>query len=115
VPAHDTRVLQLHPLLGHPQLIGNSRHISGAFSILQLQWLEDINTLQGISQTIAGQPYKLYLYVPDGFGMAVATASAGKNALVPVKTHFAHHVLTLSITGVQQPVQWKVTFKRGFH
>ena len=29
IESHDTRVLLIHPLEGRPQLIGNSRHISG--------------------------------------------------------------------------------------
>jgi hypothetical protein len=28
---HDTRVFLIHPLLHHPQLIGDSRHIRGVF------------------------------------------------------------------------------------
>ncbi len=113
VPAHDTRVVQLHPLLGRPQLIGNSRHISGAYSIQSLQWQAGNNTLAGVSETITGQPYNLYIYVPDGFSMPAATAYTGKNTAVPVETAMANHVLTLRITGMRQPVSWQVKFKRG--
>ena len=38
IEPHDTRVLHIHPWLGRPQLIGISRHISGAYSLLDLQW-----------------------------------------------------------------------------
>ncbi len=38
IDPHDTRVLLIHPLQGHPQLIGNSRHISGVHSIAALEW-----------------------------------------------------------------------------
>ena len=38
IEPHDTRVLHIHPLLGRPQLIGISRHISGAYSVLDLKW-----------------------------------------------------------------------------
>ena len=31
IEPHDTRVLALHPLANHPQLIGISRHISGTY------------------------------------------------------------------------------------
>ena len=33
IEPHDTRVLLIHPLLNRPQLIGTSRHITGAYSI----------------------------------------------------------------------------------
>ena len=38
VTAHDTRVLLIHPALDRPQLMGTSRHISGAYSIEVQNW-----------------------------------------------------------------------------
>ena len=70
VEAHDTRVLQLHPLTGRPQLIGNSRHITGAFSIPSLQWNNTENTLMGLSETIPGDTYDLFIYLHDGITIA---------------------------------------------
>jgi hypothetical protein len=38
VAGHDTRVVLVHRLLDRPQLIGTSRHITGAYSIRDLSW-----------------------------------------------------------------------------
>ena len=41
---HDTRVFALHRIEGHPQLVGVSRHITGAYSVLQVKlgWREKL-------------------------------------------------------------------------
>ncbi|MDN3657150.1 alpha-galactosidase [Ferruginibacter paludis] len=114
VEAHDTRVLQLHPLLGKPQLIGNSRHITGAFSVLSLQWNEKENSLEGVSETIPGEMYDLFVYVPDGFDTTTLTAITGKNKIVQVKKELTGNILKLRFQGEQAPVKWQVRFNRNF-
>ena len=111
--AHDTRVLQLHPLLGRPQLIGNSRHITGAFSILSLQWNEAKKTLEGLSATIPGDTYDLFIYVPDGFDIAKLTATAGKNKIIQVKKEMAGNALKLSFEGQLEQFKWQIRFNQA--
>jgi hypothetical protein len=112
VEAHDTRVLQLHPLTGRPQLIGNSRHITGAFSILSLQWNNTENTLMGLSETIPGDTYDLFIYLPDGFTIANLAASVGKNKIVQVKKEMTGNILKLSFQGQTAPVKWLIRFNQ---
>ena len=76
IEPHDTRVLLIHPLLGHPQLIGNSRHISGVHSIIDMNWNDREKTLSGESETIIGDSYTLFVYVPDGIKMSGVNASS---------------------------------------
>lgn len=77
IPSHDTRVLLIHPLLDHPQLVGNSRHISGTYSINDLNWDPVAKQLKGTSETVAGEPYTLFVHVPNGYRHRGVRASAG--------------------------------------
>lgn len=111
LPPHDTRVFELHPLTGHPQLVGISRHITGDYSVLNLHWDSSANALAGNSQGIAGKPYTLYIYMPSGYRVSGLTAQA---ADAPVTaTHMEQgSLLAMTFTGQQKPVLWKVTFSR---
>src|SRR5262249_31319862 len=64
IEGHDTRVILLHPLKDHPQLIAISRHISGVYSIRELRWEASARVLHGVSETMPGPPYTLFIYVP---------------------------------------------------
>jgi hypothetical protein len=111
IEPHDTRVLQVHPLLDHPQLIGNSRHISGAFSILGLNWDEVKNTISGTSENVIGDTYSLFIYVPGGFGIEQVKADTEKNKEVPAQSELTGNLLKLSFQGQAEKVDWQVQFK----
>ena len=66
VAPHDTRVILVHPLQPHPQLVGISRHITGEHSMLALEWEAATRTLRGTSQGVAGEDYALFVQVPQG-------------------------------------------------
>jgi hypothetical protein len=69
IEPHDTRVVAIHPLLARPQLIGNSRHITGAYSIVDQEWDPSKNRLSGTSETVPGEPYTVWFYLPKGFAV----------------------------------------------
>ena len=79
IDPHDTRVLLIHPLANHPQLVGTSRHITGAYSIQGVEWDEAQNRLRGTSETVAGDPYTLWVYVPKGVSVSQARARTKAN------------------------------------
>jgi len=63
-----SKVFAVRKKLGHPQVLSTSRHISqGAFDLLSLTWDENSKTLAGVSKMVAGDPYEIVLYVPDGY------------------------------------------------
>ena len=112
IEPHDTRVLHIHPLQGMPQLIGISRHISGAYSVLDLKWDAAKSILKGSSQTVPGDTYAMYVHVPDGLAVAKVEATAGARP-VPARREFADHRLMISLAGRQEPIDWKFTFTSG--
>jgi hypothetical protein len=110
IEPHDTRVFMIHPLQNHPQLIGTSRHISGALSILNLAWDSSRNTLSGSSQTVPGDDYTLWVHVPEGLAVARVQAATKENREVPTRHEVAGDSMTLSFQGRQEPVNWEIEF-----
>ncbi|MCX6877795.1 MAG: hypothetical protein NTW21_28885, partial [Verrucomicrobia bacterium] len=110
VEGHDTRVLLVHRLLDRPQLIGTSRHITGAYSIQDLSWDAAGNTLQGHSEVVPGADYTLFIHLPPGMPATLTpTASAGGNP-IPFRQERAGNLLSVSFKSPQSPVAWHVEF-----
>jgi len=110
IEPHDTRVFLIHPLLNRPQLIGTSRHITGAYSILGLAWDSSGNRLTGSSRTVPGQDYVLWIYVPQGETVSHVVARTDKNQEVPVHDELTANSLKVSFQGQPEPVNWEVMF-----
>ena len=110
VDGHDTRVLLVHRLLDRPQLIGTSRHITGAYSIQDLSWDAAGNTLQGLSDVVPDADYTLFIHLPpDTTATPTPTASAGGNP-VPVRQEKKGDLLSVTFKSPKSPVSWKVRF-----
>jgi hypothetical protein len=83
------QVVGFRPLTGHPQVLGDDRHVSqGAYELDGVQWQG--RTLKGKFRIGTGKAWSLYLYVPAGF--------------TPV--------LQSGLSQVQEGV-WKLTFPEG--
>jgi hypothetical protein len=111
VEPHDTRVLLIHPLVNHPQLVGTSRHITGAYSIQAMEWNRALNRLRGTSETVSGDAYTLWVYVPKGVSMSQVGARTKGNAEVPVQHELRGNSLRMTFAGQPEPVQWEVEFQ----
>ena len=110
IEPHDTRVLSIHPLLARPQLIGNSRHITGAYSILDQEWDRSKNTLSGTSETVPGEPYTVWFYLPKGFAVEHLSVVAKGSEAIAEQHLLTGNALMVSFKGQQQPVRWEVSF-----
>jgi hypothetical protein len=97
-------VLLIHPLLNQPQLIGISRHITGAYSVLNVSWDAAKNTLRGSSETVPGAPYAMWFYVPNGVRVSKVTTRP------EFTSKLDGNALMVSFSGQQQPVDWEVQF-----
>jgi len=110
IESHDTRVLLIHPLENKPQLIGISRHISGAYSILDLGWDNSENSLNGTSEAVPGITYSLFFYVPDGITFLKASASTTNNKEILLNHELAGNSLKISFQGKPGTINWSVGF-----
>jgi hypothetical protein len=110
IEPHDTRVLFIHPLLSRPQLVGTSRHITGAYSILDVAWDAARNRLRGSSEAVPGDAYTLWVYVPEGVTVSQVRAATKGNREVPVRHELSGNSLMVSFQGQQEAVDWEVEF-----
>jgi len=110
IEPHDTRVFLIHPLLNRPQLIGTSRHITGAYSILDLAWDASKNTLRGSSETVPGEAYTLFVYVPEGVTVSQVRAATKGAREIPARHELSGNSLKVSFQGQQEVVDWEVAF-----
>jgi hypothetical protein len=109
IEPHDTRVLSIHPLANHPQFLGTSRHITGAYSVVDEGWDPSKSELSGTSQSVAGDSYALWFYVPRGFGLTGVSVGTMK-APIAARHSLAGNLLTVRFSGQAEPVEWKLTF-----
>ena len=89
-------------------LISTSRHIRQmAFDIKDLTYDAQQRMLRGLSRAVAGDPYQLRIYVPDGFTAKRVELSGGLTA----KMAAAGPLLTVDYTApTGNDVEWKVFF-----
>jgi phage protein U len=111
IEPHDTRVLLVHPVLHRPQLIATSRHITGAYSIRSLAWDASKKTLRGSSQAVAGAPYTLWFYVPDGVTVSKVQANGNDRQEFTLQHKRAGDSLQIRFQGQEKAVDWEVEFK----
>ncbi len=112
VDSHDTRVILLHRDLQRPQVLGTSRHITGAYSLSKVLWDEATASLAGTSQSVPGDPYSVWVHVPRAFRSTSVAGSTEAGNSVAVQQQREGDLLTLTFTGVEKPVQWTVKFMR---
>jgi len=110
VGPHDTRVLAIHRLEGRPQLVGNSRHISGSFSVLGNAWDAKELVLSGKAQTVGEDTYTAWIYCPKGFSVEKAQAAVASGKATKIERTGTDELLGISFQGCGQVVDWSVQF-----
>lgn len=111
IEPHDTRVLSIHPLEDHPQLLALSRHISGTYSLRELSWDSSQLALTGVSDVVPGDPYSVWLYVPAGYTMDQLHVTNG-NQEIPFIKEWNGPALKLTFAATAGPARWTVEFRK---
>jgi len=111
VAPHDTRVFFIRPKSKVPQFLGTSRHITGAFSVLNVSWDDTKHVLSGSSQGVPSETYELWIYVPQPADLmrVQATSNSGE---VSVNQKLSENLLTVSFEGQAGAVDWAVAFRQ---
>lgn len=107
---YDTRVLQIYPLLDRPQVVGTSRHITGSYSLRKLEWDGRNRTLHGVSQSIPGQRYTLWVHLPEGYAASTMRVAGDAKAVTPLDVKKYGEFVAVEFAGQQSPLQWSIAF-----
>ena len=110
VDGHDTRVVLIYPLVDRPQLVGLSRHITGAFSIQELSWNTASRTLQRVSEVVPGVDYTLFVHLPPGGSFRPESSAAAGVTKVAVRQETRGDLLSVTFKSQQSPVAWQIGF-----
>jgi len=111
IDSHDTIVLLIHRLLDRPQLIANSRHISGSYSVVHQEWDGTRKVLSGQSTPIPGEPYTLWFYTSANKSKASVRVLSESGKDVPFHWKQDGEFASLTFTGVNEPVDWSIHFE----
>ena len=104
---HGTSVFIVRPLQTGPQLLTTSRHITGAYSIKQLIWDQSKFTMNGLSETVPGAKYSLFVYVPDKITLSRVDSDA------KVLFHkLENNLLEVAFEGKKTPIKWTLYFNK---
>jgi len=106
IPAHGVKALIIRPLVNHPTILATSRHISSAVSILKMAWNDSTHTLNGVSKTITGTPYAIFVYVPGE--MRLDTIESPAKVLYHTRNG---NLLKVAFQGQESPIRWALEFK----
>jgi hypothetical protein len=108
VSPYDCDIYSVVEKQNRPVLISTSRHIRQmAFDIKDLAYDGQQRTLRGVSRAVAGDPYQLRIYVPDGFAAKRVELSGGLTA----KMAADGPLLTVDYAAAtSNDVEWKVFF-----
>lgn len=106
------RVIALHRQLDRPQLIGTSRHVTqGAVDLVSVTWDAAANTLRGVSNVVAKDPYELRLITPWK-SAATAARTEKADALIEVE-HGVPQMRVLITSKKNREVKWEIPFNPG--
>jgi hypothetical protein len=108
VKAYDCDIYSIVEKQDRPVLVSTSRHIRQmAFDIKDLAYDGPQRVLRGVSRAVAGDPYQLRIYVPDGFAAKRVELSDGLTATMAT----SEHLLTVDCTSsTGKDIEWKVFF-----
>ncbi|MFW5944059.1 MAG: alpha-galactosidase [Bacteroidota bacterium] len=107
VPAHGTKALIVKEVNERPQLLATSRHLTCAYSINKLNWDEEQKALTGTSQTVPGEPYTLFIHIPENYEFDHMKIDA-KNASHQIQSN---GIVEVAFGGQEKPTDWKIVFK----
>jgi hypothetical protein len=108
VAPYDCDVYSIVEKQDHPVLVSTSRHVRQmAFDIKDLAYDAPQRALRGTSRAVAGDPYQLRIWLPDGF--TAQSVSLSGDLVSTMKTD--GRLLTVDFTSPSgRDVDWKVSF-----
>jgi hypothetical protein len=105
---YDCDIYSIVEKQNHPVLVSTSRHVRQmAFDIKDLAYDSRLRVLRGTSRAVAGDPYQLRVYAPEGF----AARSAELTGNIPTTMKTEGPLLTVDFIAPNgDDVDWKIIF-----
>ncbi len=108
---YASKVFAVRKKLGRPQLVSTSRHLSqGAYDLLTVTWDDEKKILSGISRVVAGEPYEMVVYVPEGLRIFVEGNHTFSPDVLPVGKNAWRMSFQPAVTG---EFPWSIAFTPG--
>ena len=106
---YDCDVYSIVEKQSHPVLVSTSRHIRQmAFDVKDMNYDEQRRMLRGLSRAVAGDPYQLRIFLPEGFSAKSVELPDG---VPPATMQTDGSLLTVDFTApTGNDVEWKVYF-----
>ena len=112
VPGRSCRVIAVRADAGHPVLLSTSRHVSqGILEVTDETWNADTQTLSGVSQVVANDPYELRIAGIEDGGKSWKPVSAEADEMT-TDLHEGSGIVRVKMNPVSSgAVKWSVKFK----
>lgn len=108
LPPQTSRILAIHKLSDHPQVIGTDMHLlQGYHELKQLRWDDKAHVLSGECQRLPDFSGKLFVYVPKGFNPHFDFPLTTNSASL---THIAGNVWAHEINFAAARQAWRIPF-----
>jgi hypothetical protein len=80
---------------------------------LQQSWDAGSGRVRGTTETIAGEPYAIWIQVPQRYRVARVRAVQNAGTEIPLEKESVPGALTIRFAGQGRPVDWEVQFAGG--
>jgi len=113
LPIRTCEVFAIRQVLGHPQVISTSRHITqGIVDLLELVWDEPSKELHGSNLLIRNDTYRLYVYVPTNFSFAELINEPRKSQIKSEVKRDNEILIVEMLSDENQQVDWVLRFRK---
>lgn len=113
LPVRTCEVFAVRRVTGRPQLISTSRHITqGIVDIVDLVWDEENSELHGSSLLVRKDPYRLYIYTPEGFTFSELVTEPPKSPVTTSVTRDGELLVIEMSSDENQRIDWLIRFRK---
>ncbi len=106
-PENGLQVFAIREARNHPWVLSTSRHISqGGVDLVNLQWDGSSRVLAGQSAVIGKDPYRIAVYLPEGFEFS-SMESAGLRADIK---RYDDHLTATVVPKRTGTINWSMKF-----
>ncbi|PWU10852.1 MAG: hypothetical protein C5B50_24565 [Verrucomicrobia bacterium] len=109
LPPQTSRILAIHKLSPHPQIVGTDMHLlQGYHELTKLNWDDKTDVLSGECKRMPEVTGQLFIYIPKGFNPRFDFPLTGKSASL---THISDQLWAHEIAFTNSVQAWTIPFE----